>query len=266
MVDQMDGRTGFRLMQHVLQDMAKWTIIALAIAASVSTALSFAGLWPWLGMQVEIHGGETVQVGPYVQTGLTILLLSLCAFLPGVNRMLDLERSHRSFAVSMQDVAQAYRLSHATDRDSAFALSSEFDSVRARLHHLRAHPDLASLEPEVMELAAQMSHTTRDLAQIYSDEKVTRAKVFLTERQQDLEAFQDKLDLALSITEELKRWQRDIEASEREANRHMDRLERDLKEVLPGLGYELDDLDMADDDGKVVSMPKSAMSTPDRTN
>ena len=44
-------------------------------------------------------------------------------------------------------VARAYRHAHAADRAGVFALSSEFDAMRARLEHLRKHPDLSHLEP-----------------------------------------------------------------------------------------------------------------------
>ncbi|MFC2968339.1 hypothetical protein [Acidimangrovimonas pyrenivorans] len=71
--------------------------------------------------------------------------------------------------------ARALARAHGGDREGVFALSSEFDSMRERLTHLRKHPDLSGLEPELLELAAQMSHLSRDLARVYSDEKVARA-------------------------------------------------------------------------------------------
>ena len=64
------------------------------------------------------------------------------------DRVMRLENSHRSFRVTMWDVAQAYQAAHAADRDGCFRLKSEFDSVRERLEHLRRHPDLGVLEPD----------------------------------------------------------------------------------------------------------------------
>jgi len=80
-------------------------------------------------------------------------------------------------------------------------MSSEFDAVRERLAYLRDHPDLDSLEPQVLELAAQMSHQSRELSDIYNDEKVTRAKTFLKQRQEEAERQQDlivPLDIRLA--------------------------------------------------------------------
>ena len=53
-----------------------------------------------------------------------------------------------------------------------------------------AHPDLGALEPEILELAAQMSRISQDLAETYSDEKVDRARTFLQQRQQEIDTFQ----------------------------------------------------------------------------
>ena len=45
------------------------------------------------------------------------------------DRVMRLENSHRTFRVTMGDVARAYQAAHATDRDGCFSLKSEFDSV-----------------------------------------------------------------------------------------------------------------------------------------
>lgn len=244
------------LVQHIFQTMTMWVLVATTVVAWLSIILSASGVWPWLGLDLRFGPETTIDAGIYVQTGFALLMLGLCAFLPGVTRMLSLERSHRSFSITMEDVAKAYKVSHDADRLGRFALSSEFDAVRERLELMRHHPDLSRLEPEVMELAAQMSFTTRDLADVYSDEKVDRARAFLKGRQKEIEDFQDKLIVAKSTIEEIKRWQADIESSERETNRQMDVLEKDLREVLPALGYMLDEPALLDDedDHKVVPM------------
>ena len=190
----------------------------------------------------------------WLQLGLTALLLLLLFFLPGNLRISRLERSHRSFAMGMEDVARAYATAHAADRRGVFALSSEFDAMRARMDHLRQHPDLRHLEPELLQLAAQMSFETRELAQTYSDEKVARAKGFLKQRQEEVQALTDRLAMARHTCDELKRWLVDVEAEERAAQVQIRRLEADMKEILPALGY---DFDLEDHrEPNVVQLPK----------
>lgn len=115
------------------------------------------------------NAGRVAQVGP------TALALLLCVCLPANARIMALETSHRRFNMGMQDVARAYALAHGADRAGLFRLSSEFDAVRERLIYRRDHPDLGSLEPDLLEVAAQMPHVSQELAEICSDEKVARA-------------------------------------------------------------------------------------------
>ena len=154
--------------QGRLQSVAQAIIVMLAVglvAASVGAGLGLL-TWPQIAL---FFGGQAVpQAGMWLQIGLTLLLLMMTLYLPANTRMARLERSHRSFAIGMQDVAQAYRHAHASDRAGVFALSGEFDAMRARMEHLRAHPDFQHLEPELLQLAAQMSLETRDLARAYS--------------------------------------------------------------------------------------------------
>lgn len=249
--------TAGRNIRNMVQLATQGLLIALAAAACIATLLSLVGVMPWMSLNLVTDSGDSIHVGVWVQSLGTAVLLGLCAFLPGVHHIQRLERSHRDFKLSMDDVAKAYQISHAADRNGAFALSTEFEDMRDRLDNMRRHPDLGHLEPEILELAAQMSHMTRDLALVYSETKVTRAKEFLRHRQQELDTFNENLSLALTVTQDLQRWQKDVEASELEANRQMDRLEKDLKEILPQLGYEMDE-DRAEaaelNDGKVVAL------------
>jgi len=222
-----------QLVTTIMQIIAKWLLIALAVSAVIATVLAANGTLAWLDLSTTAADGTSSQVGPMIQIAVTLCLVALVAFLPTVNRVMALENSQRE--------KYAYIASHSADRASQFKLSDEYDDIRARIEYMRDHPDLATLEPELLELAAQMSHASRDIAKIYSDEKVRRAKAFLAERQHEVADFQDKLELAMSVTAELKRWRYDIDASETEAERQMDRLEKDLKEILPTIGYELDD-------------------------
>lgn len=78
----------------------------------------------------------------------------------------------------MTDVSRAYGAVHVADRGDVFRLSKEFDSVRERLAYLRDHPDLSSLVSTVLEVAAQMLHVSNELAEVYSNDHVTRRRIF----------------------------------------------------------------------------------------
>ena len=151
---------------------------------------------------------------------------------------MQLETSHRQFNVGMQDVARAYGAVHAADRAETFQMSSEFDSVRERLAYLRDHPDLSTLEPAVLEMAAQMSHVARDLAEVYSDEKLARARSFLTQRQEEVELFNSRLNQAKGISTEMKHWLHEVELEESVAVAQLERLRDEMREIMPELGLE----------------------------
>jgi hypothetical protein len=163
----------------------------------------------------------------------------LVFFLPANGRILALENSHRRFSLNMEDVLHAYQLAHAGDRAGVFTLASEFDAVKERLAFLRDHPDLAGLEPDVLEVAAQMSQVSRELAETYSDDKVARARAFLTQRQQELDTFKTRLEDAQIIMQELRQWSRDVEIEESIAKSHLGRLRGELFELLPELSAQL---------------------------
>lgn len=242
------------LTMSVMQMFAQGILIAVAAALFLCSALALAGLLPWPEIALGFDGAPVTGAGMWLQLGVTALSLLLLFFLPANTRMARLERSHRSFAIGIEDVTHAYRRAHAADRAGVFALSGEFDSVRARMEHLRAHPDLQHLEPELLQLAAQMSHETRELARAYSDEKVARAKMFLRQRQEEVQALTDRITVARRTCDELRRWMQDIDTEERIAQAQLRRLEADLKEILPTLGYDFDLDDVRD--ANVVTLPK----------
>lgn len=247
-------KDGLRDARGTLHAVSLWLVGGLAAALVTACALAGLGLIPWPQIAL-FYGGQAVpQAGMWLQLGLTLLVVLFLLYLPGNLRIARLELSHRSFAMGMQDVARAYALAHAADRKGAFALSAEFDTMRARMDHLRAHPDLRDLEPELLQLAAQMSFETRDLARTYSEDKVARAKDFLRQRQEEVQAMTDRLAIARATCDELRRWLHDIEADERAAQTQIKRLEADLKEILPELGYDFDHDDFRD--GNVVQLPK----------
>lgn len=210
---------------------------AVMVIASIGAAF---GRWPWLEISARYGANDIAKAGPIAQLAFTGLAVLLLFYLPGTLRTMRLENSHRAFNVSMDDVARAYRQSHEADRRGLFRIGSEFDSVRERIKELRDHPDLGALEPEVLELAAQMSHTARGIADVYSEEKVARARTFLKQRQQEADSYLETLAMAKKTVEDLKHWLLQIETEEGLAQRQIAVLESDLMELLPKLGFELE--------------------------
>lgn len=223
------------------QGVVQGLVVAAAVVLLAASAAATLGWIAWPELAVAWNGSAVPQAGMMAQLALTALSLALCLFLPANARMARLERSHRSFRLGVEDVRRAYEIAHGADRQGVFALSGEFDAVRARLDHLRRHPDLSELEPEILEVAAQMSFAARDLARTYSEDRVTRAKGFLRQRQEEAARMAERLTLARQTCDELRRWLNDVEAEERRNSAAMRRLEADLREILPSLGYEVDD-------------------------
>lgn len=224
--------------QMIMQRIAQVLIVAFAAGALLLTLLAALGVAPWLSLPVAYGDRLFPDAGIFVQLGLTVFALGLCFFVPGNERIMRLEASHRSFAIGMNDVARAYAIAHAGDRAGLFQMSSEFDAVRERLAHLRDHPDMAALEPAVLEVAAQMSHLSQELAETYSDERVSRAKGFLQQRQQEVVRFNQRLEHAKRVTQELKQWLTQIELEESVAASQLQRLQDELHEILPEIGTE----------------------------
>lgn len=212
---------------------------AAAVAALGATVLSALGVIPWLTLEAGF-GASAAQAGMVAQIGVTLLLWLMLGTIPSGARMLALERSHRDFRITMQDVAQAYHVAHAGDRQGTFRLSSEFDAVRERIEYLRDHPDLRLLEADVLTLAAQMSRQSHELAQIYSEERVARARDFLRQRQEEAEAHQARIVEALGIAREIGRWSSQVELEEAVVASQLQNLDEQLQAVLPALGYSLD--------------------------
>lgn len=264
-------RNTLNLVRQLFQWLALALFVVAALVLTFATAMAALGQWAWIELPMTLGGTPVPEAGMYAQIGLTVLAISLCFFLPSNLRVLRLEQSHRSFQVGMQDVAQAYAAVHAADRKSTFQLSSEFDAVRERLAYLRDHPDLSTLEPQVLELAAQMSHISSELATVYADEKIERARSFLKERQKDIELFNDRLEQAKQISNEMKHWHHEVELEESVAAAQLERLREELFEIMPEMGShktvplapeveeQLDETDRTTDiDNTVVDMPKAA--------
>ena len=240
--------------QPLLQRFSAVLFLLLAITLAGATALAALGLLPWLQLGASIGGMPMENAGQIAQVFFTILMISLCFYLPSSFRIMQLENSHRRFAIDMNDITRAYTIAHAADREDAFSLSSEFDAVRERLVFLSTHPDLEGLEPDLLEVAAQMSHVSRDLAAIYSEARVTRARTFLKRRQEEITAFNARLDRARLITQELKQWIHVLDIEEGIATSRLRRLRDDLNDVLP----ELDHDPPEPTHGTIVAIPKTA--------
>lgn len=233
---------------HAQTLMMRLALFLIAVGAAVSvvaTALAAFGVWPWLSLEAGFGGTLYPNAGAVVQVVLTAVMVMLAFYLPANTRIMALERSHRNFAMNMNDVVRAYHAAHTADRASKFHISSEFDEVKERLSFLRDHPDLGDLEPDVLELAAQMSQVSQELADVYSDAKVQRARVFLKQRQEEIDQFNERLDDAKIVMQELRQWTRDVEIEESVARSQLMRLREELFDLLPELSAQL----RAPDDG-----------------
>ncbi|MEM9349918.1 MAG: DNA repair protein [Pseudomonadota bacterium] len=204
----------------------------LAGFALISVALASTGQWNWLELQVP-GWGLGIAPGALVQICAAGLAVALLFYLPAALKIMQLDHAHRRFQLTMEDVSKAYHISHSADRAGAFSLSSEFDAVRERMMYLRDHPDLAGLEPDVIDVAAQMSVVSRDLAETYSDERVERARAVLRQRQNEILDLQERIAQARKITDDLKRWTNQVEVERAVAEQQITQLTADLEDILP---------------------------------
>ena len=247
------------LVQFLLQRAALIVFAVSALALLFATSMAAFGQWQWIEFPLHYGGAQIENAGMYAQIGLTVLAIGICFFLPSNRRVMQLENSHRRFSIGMRDVAQAYAAVHAADRAATFQMSSEFDSVRERLAYLRDHPDLSTLEPALLEIAAQMSHISKELAEVYSDDKISRARGFLEQRQQEIETFNARLDQAKAISTEMKHWLHEVELEESVASSQLQRLREEMREVLPELGVErVVKSDPTTIDNTVIELPPKA--------
>ncbi|WP_375690334.1 DNA repair protein [Pseudooceanicola sp. LIPI14-2-Ac024] len=227
------------LITNVLQPLSMALLLLIALGLSAAVALAAFGVIAWPELAVSWNGQPVEDAGMWALIGLALLALALCTYLPTNGRVMALERSHRDFRISMQDVAHAYYTAHTADREGMFRMSHEFDAVRERIAFLREHPDLGTLEPEILEAAAQMSQISHQLADTYSEEKVNRARTFLTQRQEELAAFNDRLETAKALTNDMRHWLDAVELEEAVAQSQLDRIKAELDDILPELNLGL---------------------------
>ncbi|WP_299042445.1 DNA repair protein [uncultured Tateyamaria sp.] len=224
-----------RVFAATMRRLALFLFAGLALLLVGATGMATAGLWPWIDVPIMWDGTHVVQAGMFAQIGLTIFAVALCFFLPTNIRIMQLETSHRQFNVGVDDITRAYHAAHHGDRDGAFTLGDAFESTRDRLAFLRDHPDLGMLEPELLELAAKMSHISRDLAEAYSTDKVERARSFLQQRQFEIEQFNDRLEQAKAIHGEFSTWINRLDLEENVARAQLERLLDEMERLLPEL-------------------------------
>ncbi len=234
--------------------LALGAVAILGTAALIYTLASAFGLAPWLTMTASFGEVTYTNAGQWLQITITALLLAMAFFLPTSARIAALEHSHRQFHISMNDVAHAYHVAHTADRAGLFSLSSEFDAVRERLAYLRDHPDLEQLEPDTLEVAAQMSQQARQLADVYSDAKVARAKAFLQQRQEEAEAQQERIVEALHVTSQIRTWAQQVDVEEAIVASQLSQLDEKLQAALPLLGYAMEHEDETETNN-VVTLP-----------
>ncbi|MBF9049993.1 DNA repair protein [Roseobacter sp. HKCCD9010] len=226
-------------MTSILQRLAM-VIVVVAAAVLLAAALAAAfGVLPWLDLPLSFGATTLPDGGRYLQIGVTGLLILLSLYLPANARMIRLETSHRDFRVRMEDVARAYAACHKADREGFFGLDREFDAVRERYAFLQEHPELETLEPQILELAAQMSLESRQLAQSFSVEKIERARRFLQQRQHEIDGFEAHLDRARAACAELTVLAEQVEDEEIRLGEKRRAVEHQLRAALTELGFEL---------------------------
>ncbi|WP_296417293.1 DNA repair protein [Pseudooctadecabacter sp.] len=247
----MSDRSLLARSHRILHSVSLVVIFLIGLSALSYTVAAAFGVVPWLSFTATFGDFTVPNAGMITQIVITVILASLFFFMPSAGRVMSLERAHRDFRVSMEDVARAYHVCHTADRSGVFSMSSEFDAVRERLAYLRDHPDLDSLEPQIMELAAQMSQQSRELADIYNDEKVARAKTFLRQRQEEVERQQTLIVEAHHNLRDIRKWSQQVELEESVVASQLSQLEEQLEATLPGLGYTL-----GKDSAEIVPMPQ----------
>ncbi|MEO9682563.1 MAG: DNA repair protein [Tateyamaria sp.] len=245
-----------RVFVIIMQRAALVSFVVLALALLVGTTLAAFDVIPWVTLPLEWNGAAVPEAGIYAQVGLTIFALALCFFLPSNWRMLRLEESHRRFELGVNDVTRAYHAAHAADREGVFRTNDAFEDMRDRLDFMRDHPDLGVLEPELLNLAAKMSHVSRDLAEAYSDDRVQRARSFLKERQFEVDRFNERLAHAKAIQSEFANWINRIELDENVARTQMERLLDELETMLPEMNKAAPAT--IEDSSKITQLPKRA--------
>lgn len=219
-----------------LQVLAMLSVGLLTVALGVTLGLSLAGLIPGPSITLTLSNGAAYQIGALIHGLAFLISLLLVAYMPANWRMRRLEAGHRSFRIGMEDVTRAYQVAHAADRADQFTMHAEYDAVRERLEFLAHHEDLGHLEPEILEVAAQMSRVSEDLAVTYSDKAVERAKSFLAERQSEVARMEERIERALEASRELRLLHDRVSMDEDVAASRRTQLKAELDQLVADIG------------------------------
>lgn len=94
-----------RPVAELLQGFFQGLIALAAVGLVLATVAASFGLLPWPTLSIFFGTQAVAQAGIWMQIGVAFLLVVLLIYLPATVRVSRLERSHRSFAVGMDDVA-----------------------------------------------------------------------------------------------------------------------------------------------------------------
>lgn len=253
----------FTSFNSAFQQFAVGLVGVSAASALFVTMGAAVGVMPWLEFEVQYGASVFSHAGMALQISLTLLLVALCAYLPANRRILNLETSHRDFRMSMADVSEAFSACLKADLDGYFKTEGEFDAVRERFAFLREHPDLETLEPEIMELAAQMSKESSSLTKTFSTEKIERAQTFLKQRQAEIARFEAHLDRAARACSDLSALAEQIDDQENQLTEKRQDIERTLRGALRELGFELRQRGSEEHGlNRVIAMHSAKIATP----
>lgn len=218
-------------LSHFGQLIAMFVFTVSGVILLTATGLAFAGILPWLELDVSYYDQPLDRAGQAFQIGVTALVILLAVYVPMNRHVMMLEASHREFSIGMDDITQAYQAVHYADRRAMFEMEREFDSIRERFEYLRKHPDLPEIDAELLTIAAQMSHQSRELAKGFSEEKIARARESLLQRRRDAEELETRIQTANATSRELRREIDDVEFAESSAASQLRRLREDLTEL-----------------------------------
>ena len=221
----------FSRLTGIGQIAAMVTFGAAALVGVVATGLSLAGILPWPEIAISYDGAVVPWAGMALQIGVTALFVLTAVFMPSARRVLRLENSHRKFAIDMDDVTRAYRAAHMADRAETFEVRREFDAVRERYTFLKAQPDLAEMDAELLTIAAQMSEQSRELAEVYSDAKISRVRDALVQRHADAKALDARIQQSYGDLRDLKRLMEDVGAEESSVTAQLQRLRDEMAQI-----------------------------------
>ncbi len=88
-------------------------------------------------------------------------------------------------------------------------------------------------EDTELEVAAQMSQESRELARLFNDEKVARARHSIAARREEADRMETKITEAHAISAELRHLLDDVEMEEDMVRSRLRRLREELSDILP---------------------------------